>query len=119
MKKDEKIDDIKETARQLNISMQLISKGRCWINFGENSFKMGGDERGLELIGALTQDEIPDVRAVLNHFGWDYDTVEGDGLSGEGIIAYMLFNIIMGGITDNNITKNIFKNISFRLKNER
>lgn len=100
----------------------LISRGKCWIDVSERGCKLTGDTAGLELIKALTttKPKGEELRAIFEHFGWDYEyDSEKKSMTGEGVLAFTLFQILMGGTEDQELEKSIFSDLGFYLKNHK
>lgn len=111
---EEELDRIIQVARNTNIALQLISRGRVWIEINKESCRLQGDQKGLDLI--MENKMIKkNLSTLFDYFGWNYERNENE-LSGEGVIAYTLFNILMGSIIDDKVTKEIFSNLKFSIK---
>jgi len=111
----EEVEEVKEVAHRTNIALQLISKGRVWIEVNESSCKIAGDEEGAKVImesGKKSQK----IQEALDYFGWKYE-IDIEGISGEGILAYMLFRMLMGDIDDLKITREFFQKINYSMNN--
>lgn len=103
--------EIESIAKHTSIALQLISKGTVWIEISKKGVKLSGDKIGSDII-MQSHADAQKIVSVLDYFGWKYEK-SGDKITGEGVIAYTLFEVLMDSINDLEMTKNIFSKISF------
>lgn len=89
-------------------AIQLATKGRCWIEVNNEGARMAGADDVIEklkgfvnLLEAEDTDEVNDkvrrkaIIDTMEYCGWEFEHHDDDSLTGEGTIAYVMFNWLM------------------------
>lgn len=113
-------EEMKDLITQTNMAMSFITKGKVWLEINEKkeTLKQCGEKIDLDNWEELIKNRVkPDIAKVFKHFGWKYiKNKKEKSLTGEGVIAYMFFSIMMGSIKDSKTINKFFKNLHLTIK---
>lgn len=97
-----------------NTAISLISKGRCFIELyrDNQTVKLSGEKIDLDIFKECLMEDGKNIEKFFIHFGWSYEKgADDDSLSGEGVLAYILFQIMMGSMPEREFVNEFFSKL--------
>lgn len=108
------IDLVRKAAMSEFKPIEFITRGRVYIEFQEKGIQMKGDRNDVDMVKKFIVDgsQPKELTNFLSHFGWAYSD-DGKGvLTGEGVVAWTLFNILNGNMDEHRqLISDFYKNL--------